>query len=637
MNQNKQPKLSWAFTIISIGMAVVLSIYALGINNHLMLDGNNSLAIYLQHEDWNFEKLLDLVLSESSGPTGRPVSMASFAMQHWLGGMSTENFKTLNVLIHGMNGVLLFVFLRRLARDFCESGFGANNDAVIALIVVVWMVLPIHVSTVLYAVQRMTQLAFTYSLACLVLYSYFRENLAKLKLSSIFLTATVFSLTFVLGVFAKENAIVVLPLVVAYEFGCRTNREADNIVTLRRFMLASAILSLGAVLVYLISNQFFYEGYQRRTFTVEERLFTQGSVLIDYLSQIVFPDITRMGLYHDDFPISQSLVSPISTLVSWLAILTAFCLAGVYINRGHFSNFLSYSFLFFFIGHLLESTFIPLEIYFEHRNYLPSIGYCLFLFFVYSKFARFGRVTKWFLVGMIFVYGWLTVQLVSIWSSPPALVLQHINAHPSSRRANLDAAELLARQGDLANSLKFSARVYSLSDAERSGDWFVRDLLLHCYARVAPSNNFFEKGEYQRSGRYMGDKQPVILLRKALHNGTCEESIVRSGFIVLHKNLVSIDMPVEAYGNAAVYSNLAVLANDLGLPELALEAIDIALRLDSSAETEIVQIHLLLSAGKVDEARLIFESLVLSGRADSDLGPWNKRSMDFYGSYFLSL
>jgi tetratricopeptide (TPR) repeat protein len=41
---------------------------------------------------------------------------------------------------------------------------------------------------------------------------------------------------------------------------------------------------------------------------------------------------------------------------------------------------IAYAVLFFFLNHIVESTIIPLEIVFEHRNYLPS----LFLFFPVS-------------------------------------------------------------------------------------------------------------------------------------------------------------------------------------------------------------------------------------------------------------
>ncbi|MCY0536413.1 hypothetical protein, partial [Klebsiella pneumoniae] len=32
---------------------------------------------------------------------------------------------------------------------------------------------------------------------------------------------------------------------------------------------------------------------------------------------------------------------------------------------------------FFLVAHLVESSFLPLEMYYEHRNYLPSFGLLL--------------------------------------------------------------------------------------------------------------------------------------------------------------------------------------------------------------------------------------------------------------------
>ena len=86
---------------------------------------------------------------------------------------------------------------------------------------------------------------------------------------------------------------------------------------------------------------------------------------------ISLPNLSRFGLYHDDFVISRGLFQPIGTLlaigglaasvaVSWLLRIKA--------------PIISFGIAWFLLGHSLESTIFPLELMHEHRNYLPSLG-----------------------------------------------------------------------------------------------------------------------------------------------------------------------------------------------------------------------------------------------------------------------
>ena len=83
------------------------------------------------------------------------------------------------------------------------------------------------------------------------------------------------------------------------------------------------------------------------------------------------PDLTAMGFYHDDFPISQGLLEPPSTLPAILGIL-ALTLGAVLLRRRN--PVVAFGILFFLIGHSMESTIIALELIYEHRNYVPSFG-----------------------------------------------------------------------------------------------------------------------------------------------------------------------------------------------------------------------------------------------------------------------
>ena len=103
-----------------------------------------------------------------------------------------------------------------------------------------------------------------------------------------------------------------------------------------------------------------------------ERLLTQPRILLFYLSQIAYPVPNRLSIEHD-VEISRSLIDPWTTLPSIIVVTATIVFALFQVRRRPMASF---AILFFFLNHAIESSVIPLELIFEHRNYLPS----LFLF-----------------------------------------------------------------------------------------------------------------------------------------------------------------------------------------------------------------------------------------------------------------
>ncbi|MEA3428356.1 MAG: tetratricopeptide repeat protein, partial [Thermodesulfobacteriota bacterium] len=110
-------------------------------------------------------------------------------------------------------------------------------------------------------------------------------------------------------------------------------------------------------------------GYQYRPFTLAERLLTEPRLILFYISLLLYPVSSRLTLLHD-VEVSTSLFTPWTTLPSILIILLMIVTA-LMISRKR--PLISYCILFFFLNHLIEGSFIPLELIFEHRNYLPSM------------------------------------------------------------------------------------------------------------------------------------------------------------------------------------------------------------------------------------------------------------------------
>jgi len=97
--------------------------------------------------------------------------------------------------------------------------------------------------------------------------------------------------------------------------------------------------------------------------------------------------------------------------------------------------------VFFFAGHLLESTTLSLELYFEHRNYLPSIFLFLPLAELFSQTSS--RPIKISLSAYILICLFFTYQRTQLWGNPQALTLFWAQQNTHSARAQRMAAMTL--------------------------------------------------------------------------------------------------------------------------------------------------------------------------------------------------
>ena len=140
---------------------------------------------------------------------------------------------------------------------------------------------------------------------------------------------------------------------------------------------AASIGILGGVILACIlvdANELsILKDYQYRSFSLWQRLLTEPRIIVLYLSQLFYPMPFRLSIEHD-IVISKTFFDPWTNLPAILSL-------GVLIGTGFLQikkrPILAFGLLFFFINHLIESSFLPLELVFEHRNYLPS----MFLFF----------------------------------------------------------------------------------------------------------------------------------------------------------------------------------------------------------------------------------------------------------------
>lgn len=426
-----------AAVLLAASMLIAVAAYLPGLSGPFLLDDESNLsAIPLWLSD--HLGLQALLFDRGAGTLGRPVSMASFALNAWLGGYTPTSLKIGNLIIHLLCGLMIFCLAQRLFRR--DPDLSSRASLCAALVASLWLLHPLHASTVLYVVQRMAQLSALFILLGLWFYVSQREHMEQGKVASAgwLLLGGISCLT-LLAFLAKENGILLPLLCAIIEVAYFSNRRPWPV----RFFLATyvAVPLVGVFALFFIKYQTIVGWYGSRDFTLSERMLSQGRALCDYLWKILVPNPPTMGVYTDDFIGSTSLFHPPTTIVSILVLLALSI--GAWRWRLKLPS-VFFGWFFFLAAHALEASPIPLELYFEHRNYLPSMGIvvaCVALAYASGRWLSKRELRPAF-IGIPMFAGLLLLLAAGshgrsrVWQSELLIAESSLIAHPHSLRAN---------------------------------------------------------------------------------------------------------------------------------------------------------------------------------------------------------
>ncbi len=329
------------------------------------------------------------------------------------------------------------------------------------LVTAAWLVSPMQLTAVLYVVQRMESLAALFVLAGLWAYWHGRQRqMAGLSGGWPWILGGLIGGT-LLATFAKESGVMLPMYAFLLEFFVLRGRGAAGFER-RLVPLYALVLFVPGVLgvLWTLPSALNGSAYASRPFDLAERLWTEGRVLFDYLHWLVAPTPNALSLYHDDIPISTGWLAPWTTLTSWLGI--AGLLIGAWWLRQR-APLVALGVFWFFAGQALVSTYIPLELVYEHRNYLPSFGVYLALFGLMltlspadaERRATLRTLMMAAALGLIALYAGFTALRAHTWGNPFRLAYFEATTHPDSPRANYDLARILMISAPSVSSPNF--------------------------------------------------------------------------------------------------------------------------------------------------------------------------------------
>ena len=600
-----------AAALVAVFLAATIA-YWPGLAGPFLLDDFGAIAAlgnYGGIRDW--ETFRSFVFRGHAGPTGRPLSLLTFLIDSRNWPADPWPFKRTNLVIHLINGALLAVLMRQLLTALHMDRRKAFWLALISM--GCWLLHPFLVSTTLYVVQRMAQLAALFIFLGLIGYVYGRSLLDKNAFRAYLVMSASLGIGTVLALLCKENGILLPLLAGTLELTVFASHKAGA-TRLNRLWVWLFIVAPSAVvflyLTYYAANADFYSIVPPRNYSLFERLLTQPRVLIDYLQNWYIPKLYTTGIFQDHFSKSTGLFAPVSTALS---ILFHAALVGIALAKRRQWPLFSLAVLFFYGGHVLESTVLNLELYFEHRNYV-SAG---FLFLPVVAIIQEKIRPKTFLLvsaGILLLLGSFTRYSATVWQSLPSIVEASARKAPTSARAQGRYATDLFNAGRLEESLEVLDRAIGKVSNEHPLLNITRPNIL-CHGGTLTREEF---------DRVMGGLEGThydpraIRLYTALLESIIEERCPDVTVDAVHAMFVRmLDLPRNADPTSLAYSHIKYFIGFTEIyrhdPDAAIAAFEESLAARPGAS------HALMMAALLATSEYYEESLYLSEMAMTQL------------------
>ena len=319
--------------------------------------------------------------------------LLTFSLNYLAGGLDPFGYHLVNICIHILTALSVYLFVLLTLRTPYFRNFSSTiiSQSWFAFVCALLFVAhPIQTQAVTYIVQRFASLASLLFMLSLDFYILARLDATNSRpgppagrfrfLRSrvlLYAAAGIFAL---LSLKTKENAYT-LPVVAAmYDLMFISGLSAAFAAVRKRWRAAASLSALAlAALVFVNSRYGLLALFDRLKATNEisrhDYLITQFRVIVTYIRLLFFP--TGQTIDHR-YRVYHTLLDP--EVIASLALIVLLAGAAVYLyahsrNGNRYLRLVSFGILWFFITLSIESSIIPIiDVMFEHRVYLPSTG-----------------------------------------------------------------------------------------------------------------------------------------------------------------------------------------------------------------------------------------------------------------------
>lgn len=414
------------WTACLILAAATLIVYSVSLNNGFVLD--DDVIIVKNPDTVHLGSIRDVVFApDVLKPYYRPLNRASYLLDYQLFGMNPSWFHAVNIVIHLLNAILLYLVVYRLLSD--------RSAALIAALL--FAVHPVNAEAVNFISTRNTLLALFFSLASLYTFLKARERGARWPILSVLL--------FFCGLLSKETGLMLIAVIALSTLfppsGATEERWGRRLIPLSAY--------LPAIGLYFVMRSYSLQGVMGTSVPFDglfSRMAMNYHIIPQYVGLLLFPaDLT---LFHA-VP-KGGLFTPLWHFPIWVALILSVWLI---VRRRNRAALLGLA--WFAINYLPISNIVPIpsDPITERYLYLPAVGLFIVLGAVLARFVSTERVKRavWIITAVIVMASAVvTVRRNRDWKDDYTLFISGVRNNPASAEAHYHLGTALRDRGELA-------------------------------------------------------------------------------------------------------------------------------------------------------------------------------------------
>jgi tetratricopeptide (TPR) repeat protein len=532
----------------------------------------------------------------------RPILMLSFMFNYLTGGLKPYGYHIINILIHFLNAVFLYLFLKLFLKDL--------SFALRLGITFVFCLHPINTEAVTYISSRSDLLCSLFILSGLYAYilSQNRDSPLKILRISRWREQSLYLLSlglYILALLSKEIGLALLGLILAYEFTPHLVQESvglkqegtgfiytKNILKDLRRVFLRLLPFILVTLAYLILIKIIFGSVFGLFGEVKPQvppvrsysanILTQAAVSFYYLYLFFFP--FNLCIDHN-FPIIHSFGNPFGLIP--LIVILGLIFTCLFLKK-HIKPIIGFSCLWYFIS-LSPKFYARLNLVAaEHQAYLAYFSLYFLLGFLFTKWKInkiYLRQIFFFILGLFFL---LTLIRNFQWRNEYLLWKFTLKANPDSSLAKGSLGLYLINRGFIAVGEEYLEQA-----AASSRDIVKKPTLFNLAAYYALFKNQPQRGldilnqnkdylEKRRDGvsylktlgiiyLKMGEVQKARQVWERLIHAYPECSEIKSNLGWLYLNNFSDKLKAKEYFQAAIKDSPDLALAHLGLAEVLKE------------------------------------------------------------------
>jgi len=437
------------------GWLTITLIFLLGLTAYF-----NVLHSPFQFDDENFiannlsiRKLANFRALWFTGNT-RYLTYLSFALNYRLNQLHVFGYHLFNLIIHIISAILVWRLTRLTFKTplLYPEEISSYAKSISFFAGIIFLVHPVQTQGVTYIYQRSASLATLFYLAALTLYVKYRltdyagdtsRNRALYYNSSLFITA--------LAMFTKETAFTLPFMILLYDLCFLKKQGWTYWLRTAPFLITLAIIPITIMLhARSVNVTVIHRALEKgASINTWDYLLTQPKVIATYI-RLAFLPINQNLDY--DYPIAKTLFSV--PVISSVLFLSTILIAALRIFNKY--RLLSFSIFWFFLTLIPESSIVPIrDVIFEHRLYLPLVGYTIFLVsgIYYLCFARKTKFAVIILTSITICYAIMTYNRNLVWQDKLALWNDTVKKSPKKARPYNNRGLAYYTQGNLSEAI----------------------------------------------------------------------------------------------------------------------------------------------------------------------------------------